>query len=104
MKSGGIQMESMEIVFVLAILLFVFGPTKLPELAREIGKAIKEFKKASSGILEGEEPSSISRITKNRYGPLEDIVKDLNIEIKGKNKRQIIDEIIMKTESKRVGK
>ena len=44
-------MELMEVLFVLAILLLIFGPKKLPELAREPGEAVYEFKKASSGIL-----------------------------------------------------
>ena len=41
-----------EIILILAILLIVFGPKKLPELARELGKAIQEFKKASSSIVD----------------------------------------------------
>lgn len=35
-----------EIVIVAAILLVLFGGKKLPELARGIGDAIKEFKKS----------------------------------------------------------
>jgi len=36
----------MAFLFVLALL--VFGPKKLPEIARQIGKAMNEFKKASN--------------------------------------------------------
>ncbi|MBF0483875.1 MAG: twin-arginine translocase TatA/TatE family subunit [Candidatus Omnitrophica bacterium] len=35
-----------EIVVVLLVALLLFGPKKLPELARAIGNAIQEFKKA----------------------------------------------------------
>ncbi len=35
-----------EILLILLIILILFGPSKLPELARGMGNAIKEFKKA----------------------------------------------------------
>lgn len=41
-----------EILLVLVIVLIVFGPSKLPELGKSIGKGLKEFKKASSEITE----------------------------------------------------
>lgn len=39
-----------EIVFVLALALIIFGPAKLPELGRSIGKGIREFRQASRDI------------------------------------------------------
>ena len=36
----------MELVLILAILLLLFGGSKLPSLARGLGESIKEFKKA----------------------------------------------------------
>ncbi len=35
-----------EILLILLIILILFGPSKLPELAKGMGNAIKEFKKA----------------------------------------------------------
>ena len=35
-----------ELVFILVIVLIIFGPGKLPQLAESMGKAIKGFKKA----------------------------------------------------------
>ena len=37
-----------ELVLILLIVLLVFGAAKLPEAGRALGKAIKEFKKATS--------------------------------------------------------
>jgi len=34
-----------ELILILVILLIIFGAGKLPEIARSLGKAIKEFKK-----------------------------------------------------------
>ncbi len=44
-----------ELIIILVVLLFLFGAKKLPELARSMGQASKEFK---SGLKEGrrEEP------------------------------------------------
>jgi TatA/E family protein of Tat protein translocase len=44
-----------ELIIILVIALLIFGPKKLPELARSTGKAINEFRKASSGLLDEEE-------------------------------------------------
>ena len=41
-----------EILLVLVIALLLFGPTKLPELGKSLGRAIREFKKASAELQE----------------------------------------------------
>jgi sec-independent protein translocase protein TatA len=47
-----------EIVFVLAIILLLFGATRLPKLAKGIAESILEFKKASRESLEVEKRKS----------------------------------------------
>jgi sec-independent protein translocase protein TatB len=37
-----------EIVLILVVALIIFGPKKLPEIARMLGKALGEFRKAAS--------------------------------------------------------
>lgn len=39
-----------ETIFIFVIALLVFGPKKLPELGRTIGKAMTEFRRASSEL------------------------------------------------------
>ena len=39
-----------ELLIVLAIVLLIVGARKLPELGRSLGEAIREFKKAISGM------------------------------------------------------
>ncbi len=41
------------LVFILLIVLILFGPGKLPELGKGLGKGIREFKDAMRGGMEG---------------------------------------------------
>ncbi len=54
-----------EVVLIFAILLLVLGPSKLPEMARTIGKGVREFNKASKGLAEAIE------------SPIENIKRDM---------------------------
>ncbi len=39
-----------ELLIIFGIILLVFGPSKLPALAKSMGQAIKEFKKGSQEV------------------------------------------------------
>jgi TatA/E family protein of Tat protein translocase len=39
-----------ELLVILVVALLVFGPTKLPELARSLGRAMHEFRRASNDL------------------------------------------------------
>ncbi|MFH1639874.1 MAG: twin-arginine translocase TatA/TatE family subunit [Chloroflexota bacterium] len=39
-----------ELVLVLVVALMIFGPGKLPEFARGLGRAVREFRKYSSAL------------------------------------------------------
>jgi sec-independent protein translocase protein TatA len=45
---GSLGMQEIIIIFVLA--LIVFGPRKLPELGKTLGKGLAEFKRASNEL------------------------------------------------------
>lgn len=58
------QIGPLEIVIVGVLALLVFGPEKLPEIGRSVGKAMSQFKKMASDVksefdlgLEAEEAS-----------------------------------------------
>jgi sec-independent protein translocase protein TatA len=42
----------MELIVILLVVLLLFGGKKLPELAKSLGKGIREFKQASQGIAD----------------------------------------------------
>jgi TatA/E family protein of Tat protein translocase len=45
---GSIGMQELIIIFVIA--LIIFGPRKLPELGKSLGRSISEFKRASNDL------------------------------------------------------
>ncbi|MGO8786934.1 MAG: twin-arginine translocase TatA/TatE family subunit [Terriglobia bacterium] len=45
-------LQPTHLFFILLIVLILFGPGKLPELGKGLGKGIKEFKDAMRGSME----------------------------------------------------
>ncbi len=43
----------MELILILVLALIIFGPSRLPEIARGLGKAINDFRQASEGLTDG---------------------------------------------------
>lgn len=46
-----------ELLIVLAIVVFIFGTSRIPELGKGLGEGIKNFKKAIKGAEEEEKKS-----------------------------------------------
>jgi sec-independent protein translocase protein TatA len=55
MFGGGIGMS--ELLVVLVIVLIIFGAGKLPEIGKGLGKGIRNFRRASSGMDDNEVPA-----------------------------------------------
>jgi TatA/E family protein of Tat protein translocase len=65
-----------ELLLILVIALLVFGPKKLPELGRAIGRALREFRRASDEFrstieenLQINEPAPMPTIAPGEAGP-----------------------------------
>jgi len=52
-------MGGTEIFLIILALLLFFGAKRIPELAKGLGKGIKEFKDASKGVENGEDQKKI---------------------------------------------
>ena len=48
-----------EILVILALALLFFGPSKLPQLGKSLGEAIRGFKKGVSGLGEEKEADKL---------------------------------------------
>ena len=57
-----------DLLVVLAIALIVFGPKKLPELAKTIGKAMGEFKKTTEEMKESIGTKDLEKMRSNLIG------------------------------------
>ena len=41
-----------ELLLILGVILVIFGPKKLPEIGRSLGKGLREFKQATTELKE----------------------------------------------------
>ena len=68
---GQLGFSEMLIIFIVALL--VFGPKKLPELGKSLGKGIREFKKATDELK-----SNWEEQVKDIKSPLNDVKTDIH--------------------------
>jgi sec-independent protein translocase protein TatA len=47
-----------EVAIILFVALLLFGPKKLPELGKAAGKTLKEFKDATRGMMDDDQPAN----------------------------------------------
>ena len=68
---GQLGFAEMLVIFIVALL--VFGPKKLPELGKSLGKGIREFKKATDELKSNWEDQ-----VKDIKAPLDDVKNDIH--------------------------
>jgi TatA/E family protein of Tat protein translocase len=78
---GSIGMPELIVIFL--VILLLFGSKRLPELARGLGKGIREFKKATSELKDELDISDIEKdITKEITKDItQDITKDVTKDV-----------------------
>ncbi len=95
--------ELVLIVIALAILL-IWGPSKIPGLARAIGQAIYEFRRSTKGLAEEEETTEEkkkqSKLDTSDVQKVYELAKKLGIETEGKSVAQIVEEIEKRLQAK----
>jgi sec-independent protein translocase protein TatA len=81
-----------ELILILVVALFLFGPAKLPEMAQSLGKAVGEFKKAQ---LETE--YELKKIENQPINEKDEKIHNLAIEmgldVQNKTPEQLVEEI-----------
>jgi len=84
-----------EMLVILAVALIVIGPKKLPDLAKSLGRAFAEFRRATSEIKESLDDGDLKDI-KTTFDDMRDELKeavDINVDIKPKDQSDsLVDE------------
>ena len=74
----------MEILVIVVLILIVFGPNRLPEMARTIGKALKDVKSATSELgksLSSELEEEELRVKQDIKNVTSDLGKTLDLKV-----------------------
>jgi sec-independent protein translocase protein TatA len=80
------------VIAAVVIIFFLWGPSKIPQLARAVGQVKKEFERGSKESSPSEEKSAAGA----PQDPLIDTAKKLGIATEGKTKDEISREILQK--------
>ncbi len=95
--------ELVLIVIAIAILL-IWGPSKIPGLARAIGQAIYEFRRSTKGLVEEEEETKKTEkkqeLDSKEVEKVYELAKRLGIDTEGKPLSKIVEEIEKKLQEK----
>jgi sec-independent protein translocase protein TatA len=85
--------DPFQIILILGVVavILIWGPSKIPELARSLGRARKEFDDASHGLVQQVTNPSTSTSTPDS---LIDTAQRLGISTQGKTRQEISDEIV----------
>lgn len=76
-----------EILIIIVVALLVFGPSKLPELGKTLGKGLREFKKASADFKDQINPLNENPLNEGEHNSTTDAPATELIEDKKTNKK-----------------
>jgi TatA/E family protein of Tat protein translocase len=69
-----------EMLLIMAIALLVFGPKKLPEIGKSLGRAIREFRRTSDELKERFEEEIHAEEFKSIKDVQDELKKDINLD------------------------
>ncbi|RLE62857.1 MAG: twin-arginine translocase TatA/TatE family subunit [Thermoprotei archaeon] len=81
------------VILIIAIVIILWGPQKIPELARALGRAKGEFDRAQKEFEEAAK-LELERPLESGDDVLIETAKKLGIKTEGKTKEQIAQEIV----------
>ncbi|MFN3384263.1 MAG: twin-arginine translocase TatA/TatE family subunit [Archaeoglobaceae archaeon] len=84
-----------ELIWIAVIVLILFGASKIPEVARSLGRSVAEFKKAQreAEIELRELEKDLKSSKEEKRAKLEKIARDLGINPEGKSDEELLEEI-----------
>jgi len=80
-----------EMILILAVAIFFFGPEKIPELARSLGKAAGEFKKAQ--IETEREIKKVGEPMDEKDTKIHNLAIEMGLDVNNKTSEQLVEEI-----------
>lgn len=89
-----------ELLYILFIVLLLFGGRKLPELAKSMGEAVREFNKATNNPTQ-----YVDEKTKKKDDEKQAIIeaaKKLGIDVEGRDINDIAQDIVKTTAKKEI--
>ncbi|MCZ7392490.1 MAG: twin-arginine translocase TatA/TatE family subunit [Candidatus Methanoperedens sp.] len=91
------MLDSETILLVIIVAIILFGSSKIPELARSLGKATGEFKKAQREteleLKDFEKSVREGKSQDEKTSKIKQMASDLGITTEGKSDEQLLDEI-----------
>ncbi|MDA4111085.1 MAG: twin-arginine translocase TatA/TatE family subunit [Thaumarchaeota archaeon] len=89
-------------ILIIAAVVFLFGASRIPQFARSLGQARREFEKGSKGEPAGNQPASSTSVASapSPDDPLVVAAQKEGIDTQGKTKEQIASELSWKLNKK----
>ncbi len=84
------------LILLILVVLLLLGPSKIPQLARALGEAVREFKKAQEGIFEEPSESVKERQKASEDKLIYELAKKLGVSTEGKSPEQLKEEVLEK--------
>lgn len=91
---------SEELLIILIVIVILFGPKKLPELAKNLGRAMAEFHRAKDELMREVEVRPGAKLPS---GGVKEIAKNLGIDTADKGEEELLREIAERTKARPAG-